>query len=126
MNTDFTLDHCLLGSVELTKNTVPGKYKYTGYGIRFDCLSELFLTNGSYGEMSLFGELIWAHMCILTIREKISSFLVNERPTLGLDDTTIIAEAKYPNFTQSGKRFALSLHYNGSNSLSFVNGIKVY
>ena len=36
-----------------------------------------------------------------------------EGPTEGLDDTTLTAEAKYPiNFTQSGKRFVLSLHYN--------------
>ena len=47
-------------------------------------------------------------------------------PTQGLDDTTLKAEAKYPiNFTQSGKRFVFSLHYNGSNSL-FVNATKVY
>ena len=47
-------------------------------------------------------------------------------PTQGLDDTTLTAEAKYPiNFTQSGKRFVFSLHYNGSNSL-FVNATKVY
>ena len=31
----------------------------------------------------------------------------------GLDDTTLTGEAKYPiNFTQSRKRFILSLHYN--------------
>ena len=37
------------------------------------------------------------------------------------------AEAKYPlNFTQSGKRFALSLHYNGSNRFLFVNATKIY
>ena len=48
-------------------------------------------------------------------------------PTQGLDDTTLTAEAKYPiNFTQSGKRFVLSLHYNGSNSFLFVNATKVY
>ena len=46
--------------------------------------------------------------------------------TQGLDNTTLTAETKYPtNFTQSGKRFAFSLHYNGSNSL-FVNATKVY
>ena len=50
-----------------------------------------------------------------------------EGPTEGLDDTTLTAEAKYPiNFTQSGKRFVLSLHYNGSNSFLFVNATKVY
>ena len=38
---------------------------------------------------------------------------------------TLTAEAKYPiNFTQSGKRFSLSLHYNGSNGFLFVNAPK--
>ena len=50
-----------------------------------------------------------------------------EGPTHGLDDITLTAEAKYPiNFTQSGARFVLSLHYNGSNSFLFVNATKVY
>ena len=50
-----------------------------------------------------------------------------EGPTQGLDDTTLTAEAKYPiNFTQSGRRFVLNLHYNGSNSFLFVNATKVY
>ena len=54
-------------------------------------------------------------------------FILGEGPTQGLDDTTLTAEAKYPiNFTQSGKRFVLSLHYNGSNSFLFVNATKIY
>ena len=69
--------------------------------------------------MSLFLELIWAHLCMLIIREK---FILGEGQTQGLDDTTLTAEAKYPiNFAQSGKKFVLSQHYNGSNSFSFVN-----
>ena len=53
--------------------------------------------------------------------------ILGEGPTQGLDDTTLTAEAKYPmNFTQPGKRFVLSLHYNGSNSFLFVNATKVY
>ena len=53
--------------------------------------------------------------------------ILREGATHGLDDTTLTAEAKYPiNFTQSGKRFVLSLHYNGSNSFLFVNAAKVY
>ena len=59
-------------------------------------------------------------------KNKNISFL-GERPTQGLDDTTLIAEAKYPiTFTQSGKRFVLSLHYNGNNSVLFVNATKIY
>ena len=54
-------------------------------------------------------------------------FILGEGPTQGLYDTTLTAEAKYPIiFTQSRKRFVLSLHYNGSNSFLFVNAIKVY
>ena len=53
--------------------------------------------------------------------------ILGEGPTYGLDYTTITAEEKYPiNFTQSGKRFVLSLHYNGSNSFLFVNTTKMH
>ena len=39
--------------------------------------------------------------------------ILGERLTLGLDYTTLAAEAIYPiNFTQPNKRFVLSLHYN--------------
>ena len=40
---------------------------------------------------------------------------LGEGTTQGLDDTILTAEAKcLVNFTQSGKTFLLSLHYNGS------------
>ena len=59
--------------------------------------------------------------------KKKNILILGEGPAQGLDDTTLTAEAKYPiNFAQSGKRFALSLHYNGSNSFLFVNATKVY
>ena len=52
---------------------------------------------------------------------------LGERLTQGLDDTTLTAETKYPIiFTQTIKRFVLSLDYNGSNSFLFVNGTKIY
>ena len=53
--------------------------------------------------------------------------ILGEGLTQGLHDTILTAEAKYPiNFIQSGKKIALSLHYNGSNSFLFVNATKVY
>ena len=53
--------------------------------------------------------------------------ILAEGPTQGLDDNTLTGEAKYPiDFTQSGKRFVLSLHSNGSNSFLFVNATKIY
>ena len=53
--------------------------------------------------------------------------VLGEGPTQGLDNTTITAEVKYPiNFTESGIKFVLSLHYNGSNSFLFNNEVKMY
>ena len=40
LNTDFTLNNCLFGSVKLTKNAEPDKFGYSGYGIGFDSHSE--------------------------------------------------------------------------------------
>ena len=40
-----------------------------------------------------------------------------------INDTTIYAEKMYyRNFTDPGKNFLLSLHYNGNDSYLFVNG----
>ena len=47
LNTDFKLNNCLFGSVKLTKNTDPDKYKQSGYGIGFDSRSEFLYTDGS-------------------------------------------------------------------------------
>ena len=53
--------------------------------------------------------------------------ILGEGPTQWLDDTALIAEAKYPiNFTQLGKRLVLSLHYNGNNGFLFANVTKIY
>ena len=71
-------------------------------------------------KMSLFLELISAHLCILITDKDI--IILSEGTTQGLDDIT-----KYPiKVTQPRKRFVLSLHYNGSNSFLFVNTTKTY
>ena len=62
------------------------------------------------------------------IDNKINDILIlDKRPTQRLNDTTLIAEAKYPiDFTQTRKRCVLSIHYNGSNSFLFINATKIY
>ena len=61
------------------------------------------------------------------VNKGIHILILGERPTQGLDDTTLTAGAKYPiNFTQSGKRFELILQYNGSKCFLVVNATKVY
>ena len=53
--------------------------------------------------------------------------MFGEGPTQGLDDTTLTGEATYPiSFTQSNRRFVLSLHYNGDKNFLFVDAIKIY
>ena len=126
LNTDFTLNNCLFGSVKLTKNADPDNYKCSSYDIGFDSPSEFLFTDGSMGSsVIIFG----ADMSLFVhIDNKNKDILIlGEGPTQRLDDTTLTAEAKYPiNFAQPNKRFVLSLHYNGINSFLFVNATKIY
>ena len=94
--------------------------------MRFYSRSDFLFTVGSYGKnVIIFGVDMNSSVDIDNKGKYI--LILGEGPTQGLDDTTLKAEAKYPiNFTQSGKRFVLSLHYNGSNSFLFVNATKVY
>ena len=117
------MNNCLFGSVTLTKDADPGKYNYCSCSIGFDSRSEFLFTSGK--KCHLFGadKSLSGH---IDNKNKDILILV-EGPTQELDDTALTAEAKYPiNFTQSGKRFILSLNYNGSNSFLFVNATKRY
>ena len=50
-------------------------------------------------------------------------YVMGEDFIQGINDTTIYAEKNYyRNFADPGKKFVLSLHYNGDNSYLFVNG----
>ena len=54
--------------------------------------------------------------------------MLGDGPTQGLDGTTLdVTETNYSiNFTQSNRKFCLSLYYNGSNSFLFVNAKNIY
>ena len=46
--------------------------------------------------------------------------------TQGLGEHSLTAEKTYSiNFSATGRRFCLSLHYNGANSYLFVNGFEM-
>ena len=126
LSTDFTLVNCLFGSAKLTKNVDSDKSKYTGYGIRFDSRSEFLFIHGSFGKnVIIFGADISSSVRVDNKGKDI--LILGKEPTQGSDDTTLRAEAKYPiNFTQSNRRFVLSLHYKGSDSFLFVDATKTY
>ena len=123
--TYFTLSNCLFGSLKLTKKADPDEYKYNGYGIGFDCRSEFSFTDESIGKSGIIFGAYMSSSVHVDYKGK-DILILGEGPTRGLNHT-LTAEVKYPiNFTQSGKRFVLSLHYNGDNSFLFVNATKVY
>ena len=124
-NTDFTRNNCLFGSVKLPKNADLDKYMYTGYGIEFGSRSEFLFTDESYGKNIIIVGSDMSSSVHIDYKNK-DILALCERTPQGLDDTTLTAEAKYfINFTQSGKRFLLSLHYNESNSFLFVDTTKI-
>ena len=77
----------------------------------------MFFTDGSEGKnVVIFGVDMSSSVHIDNRGKDI--LILGKGLTQGIDGTTFTAEEKYPvNFTQSGERFVLSLHYNGSSSL---------
>ena len=112
--TDFALKDCLFGSLRLTKNAAPDKYKYSSYGIEFDSRSEFSLPDGRMGKnVIIFGVDMSSSVHIDNKGKDI--LVLGEGPTQELDDTTLTAEAQYSiNFSKSNRKFCLSLHYNGT------------
>ena len=103
LDTDFTLANWLFGSVKLTKNADPDKYKYSGYGIGFDSRSEFSLPDGNYGKyVVIFGADMSSSVHV--DNKETDILVLGKGPTQGLDGTTLTAEAKYTiNFTKSMK-----------------------
>ena len=52
--------------------------------------------------------------------------ILGKGPTQGLEHTLSKEKMYSINFTVTGKKFCLSLHYNGANSYLFVNGTEIY
>ena len=104
-------------------------YKCKGYGICFD-ESESFShvrKEGNFNHTTLARNLIifGADMSFSkhAINKANNIYVMGKDYIQKIDDTRIYAEKMfYRNFTEPGKKFILSLHYNGDNSYLFVNG----
>ena len=128
-DTTFTIQNALFRAMQITKNADTSKYDYKGYGICFD-ESEQFThvrKEGNFNHTTLARNVI-----IFGVDMSFSKHANNKANNIyimGKDyvqkikDTTIYAEKMYyRNFSDPGKKFVLSLHYNGNNSYLFVNG----
>ena len=116
--------------MQITKNaTDNSKNNYKGYGICFDEGSEFghTVTEGGRAHTTdarnvlTFGT--GMSFSVHATNRVNNIYLMGTGLTQGINDTTIYAEKKfYSNFTDFGKKFMLSLHYNGDDSYLFVNG----
>ena len=103
----FYIKNCLFGSLKLTKNADPDKYKYSGYShtatVRHRISrSDFSFTDGSMVEnVIIFGADMSSSMHIDNKNKDI--LILGEGSTQGLDDTTLTAEGKYPIFHNQEK-----------------------
>ena len=111
----------MFGAVKLTKNSNIDKYKYTGYGIRFDSKRTFLFPDKRFAQNVI---ILGADMSSSVHADnKINNILfLGKYFTQGINNTTIYVEKTYSiNFTKSKEKFCLILHYNGDNSYLFVN-----
>ena len=129
-DTTFTIQNTLFGAMQITKDaTDNSKNNYKGYGICFDEGSEFghTITEGGCARTTdarnvlIFG--VDMSFGVHATNRANNIYVMGTGLTQGIQDTTIYAEKNfYRKFTDFGKKFMLSLHYNGDNSYFFVNG----
>ena len=128
-DTNFTIQNALFGAIQITKNADTSKYDYKGYGICFDERSGFghTITEGSFAHTTdARNVLIFGADISFSVHKSNRAnhiYLMGTGLTQGIHDTTIHAEKNFSkNFTDPGKKFVLSLHYNGNDSYLFFKG----
>ena len=128
-DTTFTIQIALFGAMQITKNANTSKYNYKGYDICFDESEEFthVRKRGNFNDTAMARNVI-----IFGVGMSFSKHANNKANNIyvmgkdyiqKINDTTTYAEKMYyRNFTDPGKKFVLSLHYNGNNSYLYVNG----
>ena len=122
---DPTVKSCLFGAVTLSKNADIEKYRYSGFGIRFDRRSSFSFPGDGFGQNVLIFGVDMSSTVHIDNKGK-DILVLGKGPTQG-SESTLNAEKIYSiNFSLTKKKFCLSLHYNGTNSYLFVNGTEIY
>ena len=126
----FTIQNALFGAMQITGDaTDNSKNNYKGYGICFDERSQFghaitedgraHTTNGR--NVLIFG--VHMSFSVHATNRANNIYVMGDGLTQGIHDTTLYVEMNYwRNFTDPGKKFVISLHYNGDDSYFFVNG----
>ena len=128
-DTTFTIKNALFEAMQITKNADTSKCDYKGYRTCFDERSEFghTITEGGFAHTTdarnvlIFGADM--SFSIHATNRANHIYVMGDGLTQGIHNTTLFAEKNfYRNFTDPGKKFMLSLHYNGDDSYLFVNG----
>ena len=114
--------------MQITKNADHSKNNFKGYGICFDERSEFghTITEGGFTHTTdarkvlIFGADM--SLSVHATNRANNIYVMGTGLTQGIHDTTLYAEKNfYRNFTDFGKKFVSSLHYNSNNSYLLVN-----
>ena len=111
-DTTFTIQNALFGEMQITKNADTSKYNYKRYGICFD-ESEQFThvrKRGNFNDTTLGRNVI-----IFGVDMSFSKHANNKANNIYVMGRDYVQK-------DLGKKFVLSLHYNGNNSYLYVNG----
>ena len=118
-DTTFTIQNALFGAMQITKNADNSKNNYKGYGICFDERSEFghtIIEGGFTHTTDARNVLIFGADMSFSVRATNRAnniYVMGTGLTQGIHDTTLYTVKNfYRNFTDFGKKFVLSLHYN--------------
>ena len=123
---DPTLEKCLFGTVKLTKNADIDKYKYSGYGIRFDSKAIVMFLNGEFA-CDIIMSVADISSSVHVDNKKNKILLLLTRPYARITWYNIKLQTKNIGSTlQSLERNCLSFHYSGESSQLFINGTEIH
>ena len=106
-----TLENCLFGAVNWTKNTDIDKYEHSGHEIGFDRHGSFSFPGTGLGKNVIIFGVDMSSSTTIDDRKK-DILILGKGPTQGLEHT-LSAEKMYSiNFTGKNKTFCLSLHCN--------------
>ena len=124
-DTSFTIQNALFEAMQITEYaTDSDKNNYKGYGICFDEKSQFSHTITEDGRThSTNGRKVLIFGVDMSFSAQATNRANHIYLTRGINDTTLYVEKNYwRSFTDPGKKFIISLHYNGDESYFFVNG----
>ena len=121
----LTIKDGLFESVELTKNSGPDKYFYSGFSLTFDSRGTYTHTDSSYASNLIIFRCDLSSSSVHASNRPNSALILGKSIVQKISNTTLYAEkALKTNCKVTNRTFVLSLHYNGNDSYLFVNGVQ--